>query len=216
MNYTIEKETDIKTQTQKQVETQKQKESDDHDDSTQTKKTIIKKPNFLLTRNKKNQYQIDFVIENKYIHVKNMLNFNLLKFIYEVNKNYFEKVQLDEVNSHEAKLYLLMKPIMKELGILQRFASLHVKMSTDQSNNVYFKGTPCAQYDPIHECKYAIIAPIKEFTITCTLLSPHKFKFSQTLFFDMDFTMLPFFENIFGTLLKNIFQQTIKAMESIK
>jgi hypothetical protein len=181
----------------------------------QSKKTIIKNPNFVLTRNKKNHYQIDFTVENKNIYVSNILNFSFIKLIYEVNKNMFEIVQLDMINENEAKLYLLMKPIMKDLGVFQRFSTLKITMYSN-AKSVYFKGIPCPEYISLNKCKNAILAPIKEFTIMCNILTPHKFTITKTLVFDSDFTMILFFENIFGTLIKNIFQQTIKAIECIK
>jgi len=179
-----------------------------------SQKIIIKKPNFLLTRTKKNHYQINFVVENKNIYVKNILNFNFIKLIYEVNKNYFELVNLDLVNTNEANLYLLMKPIMKEIGLLQRFAALKITM-TDQSNTVYFKGVPYPEYQSLNQCKNAILAPIKEFTIICNIITPHKFTFTQNIIFDLDFTIMSIFENIFGTLIKNMYQQTIITIENI-
>lgn len=181
----------------------------------QNQKIIIQKPNFLITRNKTNHYQIDFTVENKNIYVSNILNFNLIKLIYEVNKNMFEVIQLDMINENEAKLYLLMKPIMKELGVLQRFTALNISMYTD-NKYVYFKGVPCPEYTSLNQCRNAILAPIKEFTIMCNILTPHKFKFTKTLVLDSDFTMVLFFENIFGTLVKTIFQKTMKAIECIK
>lgn len=182
----------------------------------QTRKTIITKPNFLLTRNEKNNYQIEFMIENNNIYVQNMLGFQFIQLIYEVNKNYFEIIKLDIINTNEAHLYLLMKPVMKELGVLQRFAALKINMFTDQhTNTIYFKGYPYPEYQHLNQCNNAIIAPIKEFTIACNVLTPHRFKFTKNIIFDDDFTIMPFFENIFGVIIKHIFQQTIKAIQCI-
>lgn len=180
------------------------------------KKTIITKPNFLLTRNEKNNYQVEFIIENKHIYVQNILGFQFIQLMYEVNKNMFETVQLDMIDENEAHLYLLMKPVMKELGVLQRFAALKLNMHAVQhTNTIYFKGVPYPEYQHLNQCKNAIIAPIKEITIACNVLTPHKFKFTQNIMFDSHFTMMPFFENIFGTFIKNMFQQTIEAVQSI-
>jgi hypothetical protein len=180
-------------------------------------KILIQKKNLCLSRIIKNKYQLDCIIENTNIYLDKIINFQFIKLMYEANKNYFEVIQLDIVNDNEAYLYLLVKPILKELGIVQRYISLKLTKYVDTAiNKIYFKGVSFPEYGKkINECKNAVLSPIYEINIVCTIIHSHKIQIQQTFLFEDKFVSPPLFETIFAKMLKDIFKQIIKVIEYI-
>ena len=176
-------------------------------------KIFVNKPNLTISKVKKNHYHINMTIENKTLLMEKMFNFNLIKLIFEVNKNYFESCHLEEnENGTEGNLYLLIKPLFKELGVLQRYISLHLTKINGQ-----FVGISSKEYGEQHnQCKNAIIAPIKEMTISNFLHSPFKMTLSIKMLLNDDFEIPVMIERLFINLLKNIYLQTIAFLEKIE
>ena len=57
----------------------------------------------------KNKYEILFDIENPYIILTKLVNFNLAQIIYEVNKDIISDLKIDLKDENEATLYVLLK-----------------------------------------------------------------------------------------------------------
>lgn len=179
-------------------------------------KILINTDNFILSRTKPNHYHLETLIENNNIFFENILDFNFIKLIYEINSEYFEEVKLDIISVNEANLYLLMKPIFQNLGVLQRYVSLKI-IRYKELNTIYFKGVPNINYSKlINKSKSAILSPISEITVACNIITPHKIKLNETIIYENSFVMPIFFEKIFATFLKKIFRKTVLTMESFK
>ena len=68
------------------------------------KKIILEKEKdaFTFTRVKKNEYEITFSIQNNFIHLPSIINFDLLKLLYELNKDIFSGFTLDKINENSS------------------------------------------------------------------------------------------------------------------
>lgn len=152
-------------------------------------------------------------VENKNLLMEKIVNFSLIKLIFEINKSNFECCDLEEnENGEEAHLYLLVKPLFKELGVFQRYISLHLT----KTDNHHFVGLSSKEYGEQHnQCKNAIIAPIKKMTISSFLHDPFKMTLNIQILLNDDFEMPIMLERIFINLLKNIYLQTITFLEKI-
>jgi hypothetical protein len=187
-------------------------------DNHESNKILIKKHNFSLKKIIKNKYQLEYVMENNNIYLDKIINFDFIKLMYESNKNYFELVHMDIIDDNEAYIYMLVKPILKELGIVQRYVALRLtKYAEINSNKIFFKGIPCPEYGKkINNCNNAVLFPIREIHICCNIVHSHKLHIQKTFSFEDSFSMPLFFEKIFGNILKEIYNQIIKVVESIK
>ena len=94
------------------------------------------KDDFTFTRVKKNEYEITFTIQNNFIHLPSIINFDLLNLLYELNKDIFERITLDKINEHSAITSLLMKHFFVDLGLSQKYAYFHIeKKETNKETN---------------------------------------------------------------------------------
>ena len=179
---------------------------------TKKEKIFVNKPKLMISRNKKNNYKVVMKIENTKIFMEKILNFQLIKLIFEINKTNFECCLLEEEeNGQEANLYLLVKPLFKDLGVLQRYISLHL---TKKDNEYY--GVSFPEYGKKHNtCKNAILSPIKEMTISSSFPTPHKMILTIQIIVQDDYEMNMVFEKILVNFLKNIYSQTITFIEKI-
>ena len=184
-------------------------------DTNEMNKILIQNKNFQFTKIMKHKYKIDFSITNNRIHLDKIIHFSLIKLMYQVNKNHFETMHMDIVDDDNAYLYILLKPILKELGFSQRYVSLKfIKYSNSEKNKIFLKGIFYSDYgEKINQCKNAIPLPIEEINIICTIINPHKIQLTKNISFQENFNMPIFFEKIFGTLLKSIYKPFINTLE---
>ena len=78
---------------------------------------LFNKEGFRFVRTIKNQYKLDFSIENKRINIANIIDFNLIKLIYDLNPDVYEYVNLNRVSENEAIITLLMKHFFEPLKL---------------------------------------------------------------------------------------------------
>jgi len=185
---------------------------------TNTCKTLISKPHYTICKKDINTYIIKTVIENNHYYLDKIIHFDLIKFIYEVNKDSFETIDLRIVNDNEANLYILVKHLFKELGAFQRYLSFKIqKLSYNNNNSIRFCFLPCNDYgNKMNQCNNATLAPIKQIMITFTIHNSHKIEMIQELFFEDSFIMNSMFEKIFVSILKKNTQQIVKALQCLK
>jgi hypothetical protein len=186
-------------------------------DTHESNKVLIKKHKFSLKKIIKNKYQLEFLMENNNIYLDKIINFDFIKLMYESNKNFFDQIHMDIIHDNEAYIYILVKPILKELGIVQRYVALQLTKYTEvKSNTIFFKGISSPDYGKkINSCNNAVIFPIREIHICCNIVHSHKLHIQKTFSFEDSFSMPLFFEKIFGNILKEIYKQIIKVVESI-
>lgn len=179
-------------------------------------KTFIKKQNLFISRIKTNHYKIDMTVENQQLFMEKILNFNLIKLIFEINKSNFDDCRLEEnENGKEGDLYLLVKPLFKDLGFVQRYISLHLTQYED-NGTIQFSGVAFPEYGETHnKCKNAIATPIKEMHISTFLYNPHKMTLSIQIILEDTFEMSTLFEKIFIVLLKKNNLQFIEFIEKL-
>jgi hypothetical protein len=178
-------------------------------------KILINNNNFVFVREKKNNYRINCIIENNNINVEYLFNFNLLNFMYEINKNLFEVIDLNINNENEANLYILIKPIFKTLGFLQRFICLQI-IKSKIGNSIIFNGKINNEYGLLkNNCKHAIIVPVTNVIIKCTPIHSGKFELVTYLMLDENFEFPSIIEKMIGTILKKVYKNIIKGIQSL-
>lgn len=178
-------------------------------------KILIKNENFVFVRERKNNYRINCIIENNNINVEKLFNFNLLHFMYSINKNLFENIDLNINTENEANLYILIKPIFKTLGFLQRFICLKI-IQSKIGNSIIFNGKIDNEYGLLkNNCKQAIIAPVTNAVIKCIPIHSGKFELVTNLKLDENFEFPMMIEKIIGTLLKKVYKNIINGIQSL-
>ena len=72
-------------------------------------KVLYEKDGMRFTKISDKNYNLQFIIENKNIILANIVDFSLLKLMYDLNGDIYESVQLEKINENEATATILVK-----------------------------------------------------------------------------------------------------------
>ena len=179
---------------------------------TQSEQKIIHQKNGIIMKLlDKNKYELSFEIENNNINLTKLLNFHLMKVIYEVNKDIFDDFSLDIHSDNEADIYLSFKHFFEDLGFPKRYSLLHVNMHND-TNSVIF--TANTRYNTFHKNANATILPIDNLQITCNIETTHKIKIVNVITFNTSFEIPGFVEKMSVQIFNKIFLRIKQFIEN--
>jgi hypothetical protein len=159
-------------------------------------------------------YNLQFVIENKNILMANIVDFSLLKLMYDLNGDIYESVQLEKINENEATATILVKHLFEDLGLPQKYSCVHIQ-KTVNNNQTIFRSQSIVTEKPKHIPADAELMAMKENIGICDVLTPHKINFSFTVLFE-DYVKIPqFAEKLVGVILNKIFKRVKLFIENI-
>lgn len=180
-----------------------------------TQKIIHQKNGIVIKLLDKNKYELSFEIENNNIILTKLINFHLMRVIYEVNKDIFDDFSLDIHSDNEADIYLSFKHFFEDLGFPKRYSLLHVNMHND-TNSVIF--TANTMYNTPHKNANAnanaTILPIDNLKITCNIETAHKIKIINVITFNSCFEIPGFVEKMSIQIFNKIFLRTKQFIEN--
>ena len=81
-------------------------------------KILLEKDGMKFVKLEKNKYNLSYSIENNTINLEKLINFELIKLIYELNPDIYEKVVLTKTDESQAKITLLMKHFFLKLMLI--------------------------------------------------------------------------------------------------
>lgn len=175
---------------------------------------LFEKEGFIFTRVKKNQYRTEFCIENNNIILSKIIDFNLIKLIYDLNSDIYEKVQLEILNDNEAVAIILMKNLFEELGLPQKYSYLYIKREIE-NNKIMFNSQSIQNDHPINIPIDAELIAVENMTSICDIITPHKINFSFNIIFDTNVIIPPFIEKMVGIILHKIFKRVKQFIENV-
>ena len=175
---------------------------------------LYEKDSMKFTKIHDKKYTLDFSMENKNILLANVVNFDLIKLIYELNGDIYESVEIEKISDDEASVVLVMKHLFEDLGLPQRYSYLHMKKIIN-NNEIIFKSQSIYSERPENIPKDSELMALKESIGTCKIISPHKITFSFAVVFE-DYVKIPqFAEKMIGLILNKIFKRVKQFIENI-
>jgi hypothetical protein len=178
-------------------------------------KILLEKDGMKFVKLEKNKYNLSYSIENNTINLEKLINFELIKLIYELNPDIYEKVVLTKTDESQAKITLLMKHFFNDLGIPQKYSHMSLeKKFTDQGVN--FVGASIFSEKPAYIPSDVELLPIKNLNIDCTVVSPHKVNFNCVILFHNVLIVPPFIEKIMGIIVNKVFNRLKQFIENVK
>ena len=154
-------------------------------------------------------------MENNHIILAKIIDFNLVKLIYDLNSDIYEKVNLNIINDNEAIIVLLMKHLFEELGLPQRFSYLHLKKFIGE-NTIKFVSQCIKSERPSDMPPDAELMPIQIMTCDCDIITPHKIKFTCNILFEPTMNVPPVAEKLIGLILYKIFNRVKQFIENVR
>jgi hypothetical protein len=82
--------------------------------------------NFQMNKVANGEYNIQFYLENKNIHLAKAIDFHLIKLLYELNNDIYEKIDLNILNDTQATILAINKHLFQDLGISQKYTHLKI------------------------------------------------------------------------------------------
>lgn len=176
-------------------------------------KIIHQKNGIVIKLLDKNKYELSFEIENNNIILTKLINFNLMRVIYEVNKDIFDDFSLDIHSNNEADIYLSFKHFFEDLGFPKRYSLLHVNMH-NETNSVIFTANTRYNIFLKNANANATILPIDNLEITCNIENAHKIKIVNVITFNSSFEIPGFVEKMSVQIFNKIFLRTKQFIEN--
>jgi hypothetical protein len=176
---------------------------------------LYEKDGFIFSRIEKNKYKMNFVMENKNIILANVIDFNLIKLIYDLNGDVYEKVSMEKLNDNEVIATLLMKHLFEDLGLVQRYSFIHIKKFVEESR-IIFNAQSIKSYRPEGIPRDAELMAMDDLTNVCQIINPHKIDFTFIIVFDPIMNIPPFAEKLVGLILNKIFKRVKQFIENVR
>ena len=176
---------------------------------------LYSKEGFTFIKNEKNNYSLTFEMENNHIILSKIIDFNLVKLIYDLNKDIYEKANLKIINENEATINLLMKHLFEDLGLPQRFSYVHVKKIC-QENRITFESETIKSERPEGMPPDAEVVPIRKMVSNCDIITPHKIRFTFIVLFENYMVVPPVVEKLVVLILYKIFNRVKQFIENVR
>ena len=176
---------------------------------------LYSKEGFIFIKNHKNNYILSFDIQNNHIILPKIIDFNLIKLIYDLNNDIYEKVNLKIINENEATINLLMKNLFEELGLPQKFSYLHMKKIVEE-NNIKFISQSIKSERPEGIPNDAELMLIQNMTCNCDFINQHQIKFTCNILFESVMNIPPVAEKLVGLILYKIFNRVKQFIENVR
>ena len=176
---------------------------------------LYSKDGFVFTKNEKNNYSLTFEMVNNNIILSKIIDFNLVKLIYDLNNDIYEKVNLKIINENEATINLLMKHLFEDLGLPQRFSYVHMT-KISKENNILFESQTIKSEIPEGMPVEAELMPLKTMICNCNIISPHKIRFTINVLFDNHMLIPAVVEKLVGLILYKIFNRVKQFIENVR
>jgi hypothetical protein len=176
--------------------------------------SLYSKEGFEFNKIKENNYKLVFDIENQNIVLPKIVDFSLLKLIYELNKDIYENSNLTIINENEAISMLLIKNLFEDLGLHQRFSYIKIEKVVSENNILFIsKSIKTSRPQGIPIC--AKLLPINIMLCNVSIINSHKINFCCDITFDDEMIVPKFAEQIVGVILFKIFKRVKQFIENI-
>ena len=176
---------------------------------------LYEKDSMKFTKITDKKYCLEFTMENKNILMTNIVDFSLIKLIYDLNGDIYENVELTKINEDEAVAVLLIKHLFEDLGLPQKYTYFHIEKIVN-NNQIIFRSKTIHTEKPPSIPADAELMAMKENIGVCDIISPHKIKFAFTVLFE-DYVKIPqFAEKMVGLILNKIFKRVKQFIENVR
>ncbi len=176
---------------------------------------LYSKEGFTFAKIKKNNYVLNFKMENNTFFLSNIIDFSLVKLIYDLNGDIYEKVNLTKLDDNQAVMCMLMKHLFEDIGLPQRFSYVHMTKHIEP-NKITFISKSIYSERPEGMPESSEQMPIRNMVCECNIITPHKMGFSCNVMFDDHMIIPPFAEKMVGLILFKIFNRVKQFIEKVR
>ena len=177
--------------------------------------TLINKDGFLFSIVEKNHYKLTFSMTNKNIVLAKIIDFGLIKLIYDLNSDVYEKIKITKLNESEIIAELLMKHFFEDLGLPQRFSFIHMRKIVEE-NRIIFHSQSIRSHRPEGMPDDSELMALQDLKCVCNIITPHLIDFNVDVIFDSNMSVPNFAEKMIGMILLKIFTRVKLFIENVR
>ena len=178
-------------------------------------KVLFEKEGLKFSKFGTNRYCTTFHIKNNNIRLADVINFDLIKLMYDLNPDIYEFVQLEKLGDNDANCLLVMKHFFEDLGLPQRYAYLRMHKHI-VGETIVFEASSDYTNPPKNipdSCKPTAITNIKSI---CEIITPHEIQFTHNIYFNEANIMPVFVEKMVGVIINKIFKRVKLFIENVR
>lgn len=175
---------------------------------------LFSKEGFEFTKLSKNKYSLEFRMQNDKIDLPRIINFPLIKLIYDLNNDIYEKADLNMLNENEATLTLLMKNLFQDIGMPQRFSNVHITKTVNTDNIIFVSKSISKRPEGMPD--EASQLPVKQMVCKCDITDPHDISFRYSVEFEQFMVVPNVAEKMIGMIIFKIFKRVKQFIENVK
>lgn len=176
---------------------------------------LYTKEGFIFAKHATNQYSLRFSMNNDHIILSKIVDFPLIKLIYDLNTDIYEYAHLEVINEQEATINLLMKHLFEDLGLPQRFSYLHMK-KTALENCIQFTSTTIRSERPASMPPDAELMAIQSMICVCQAHTDHRMMVEIRAHFDDSMKIPAVAEKMVGMIFFKIFKRVKQFIENVR
>jgi hypothetical protein len=157
-------------------------------------------------------YYTTFEITNNKLNLVDIINFDLLSLVSELNPDIFESITIDKINEEEANVVIVMKHLFKDVGMSQKYLCLNIKLTQPTSPFLKFtsRSIPCKRpkFVPIN----AEIMELGRIETICKIITKNHIHIANYTSIDKisDNKNTTFFDKITASMSFKIIKRIIK------
>jgi len=178
-------------------------------------KIIYNKNGIKMTKLKENNYMLHFFIENKFLQLEKIINLEVAKLIYEINKDFLEDFHFVKNSENNATIYYLFKHFFQDFGLSQKYTYTNVSMEKTFDKIIFTTETnkePLLKEIEFIENTEKL--PISKASFVCNIISPHKVEIQNTVQFHAHYNLPEFVEKIATNIFSKIFIRIKQFIEN--
>jgi hypothetical protein len=177
---------------------------------------LCNKDGFIFRRKSEHNYEINLSMTNNNILLDKLLDFGLMKLIYDLNPDIYINSSIEKLNENEANVTLLLKHLFEDIGLPQKYSYVHMTKKVEQ-NRVSFISKSIHSHRPEGIPENAELMSIDNLECVCNIESPHKINFTFEVNFDKKRRTPPFFvQKMIGNIMNKIFKRVKQFIESLQ
>jgi hypothetical protein len=161
-------------------------------------------------------FRICFSMENRNIMLNSVLNFDLIKLIYDLNKDICEKVELQKLDESYAIMTLIIKNFFEDLGIPQKFSCLQIHKHVASAQETEFLFSTFTNYKPSWVSSDIELAYIEKISMKCFCKTPHELEFDCIVQFPMNQNLPTFVQKMSVMVVQKIINRLKQFIENVK
>jgi len=183
-------------------------------------KVLYHKDNISISKTKEGEYHMQCQMENPRIYIKKIVDFELIKLIYDLNKDVYEKTDLIRVSETKANILFIMKNIFPDLGLPRRFCYIQV-IKEEHREKIVFRGKILTDEKdcpirPDSIPNHLQPFPLQQIETTVTFLSDHTIHISNKMkIISHKFSLMPWMEKTISKLIYKMFSRVKQFIENL-